>query len=565
MVAPLRYPPAEIRRLDRLLRVDCNRGANFGMVRFSKVACPAFGAVSRQRRTRFKDSAKNAVKLLVRPSKNRLERLLDRLDQRSCHRELSPRVEVVSEWAKATESTVETQTNHKTQAARGHIRHRGSASYVIVFASAVLALVMVGLCVLVLYQSRLDALERALATTTDLALMAERDIERNFELYDLSLRAVVEGVGRADVMALPTPLRNDVLFDRATTAKYIGSILVLDAAGNIVIDSGGDSPRKGNFADRTYFTIHRDHPDMGLYVSEPYTSRLRDGAPSIALTRRISYPDGSFAGVALLSIKLEYFRNLMAGLSLGPSGAISLINRNGTMVMRQPYDPKVPGRSISQASTFRQFLRAPEGSFTDQSSIDGTRRLYYFRNFPKLPLIITVAEGESDIYAAWKRRATTIGSLMVASAGTLVLLSFVLAAQLRRRMRAESELVLLARTDGLTGLNNRRTLGEILEREWRRARRAQGIFSLLFVDIDRFKAYNDAYGHQAGDDALAAVARCIGDTIRRPADSAARYGGKNSSWYCPRRPWREPSTSRRTSARQSAILRSNTRAANTVG
>ncbi|MGF6296762.1 diguanylate cyclase (GGDEF)-like protein [Paraburkholderia sp. WC7.3d] len=52
------------------------------------------------------------------------------------------------------------------------------------------------------------------------------------------------------------------------------------------------------------------------------------------------------------------------------------------------------------------------------------------------------------------------------------------------------------------------------------------MFSLLFVDIDRFKAYNDTYGHQAGDDALAAVARCIGDNIRRPADTAARYGGE---------------------------------------
>jgi diguanylate cyclase (GGDEF)-like protein len=93
-------------------------------------------------------------------------------------------------------------------------------------------------------------------------------------------------------------------------------------------------------------------------------------------------------------------------------------------------------------------------------------------------------------------------------------------------MRAESELILLARTDGLTGLNNRRTLGEILEREWRRARRTRSVFSLLFVDIDRFKAYNDTYGHQAGDDALTAVAKCIGENIRRPMDSAARYGGE---------------------------------------
>lgn len=196
------------------------------------------------------------------------------------------------------------------------------------------------------------------------------------------------------------------------------------------------------------------------------------------------------------------------------------------MIMRQPFDDKVIGRNISAASTFQQFLRNPQGSFVDQSSIDGVRRFYYFRNFPDLPLIIMVAEAEPDIYAAWHRRAFTIGTLMSALSIGFVAVSFLLGVQLRRRMRAESELQLLARTDSLTGLNNRRTLGEILDAEWRRARRTRTVFSLLFVDIDRFKAYNDTYGHQAGDDALSAVARCIGENIRRPADTAARYGGE---------------------------------------
>jgi len=137
-----------------------------------------------------------------------------------------------------------------------------------------------------------------------------------------------------------------------------------------------------------------------------------------------------------------------------------------------------------------------------------------------------VAEAEQDIYAAWRHRALTIGLLVAAFGAALIALSVLLSVQLRRRMRAESELVLLARTDGLTGLNNRRTFGVILEQEWRRAKRARSAFSLLFVDVDRFKAYNDTYGHQAGDDALAAVARCIGENIRRPGDIAARYGGE---------------------------------------
>jgi hypothetical protein len=393
---------------------------------------------------------------------------------------------------------------------RSFLLHSLSGPRVVLFACCTITLVVASLFAVVLYQSRQDALARARDTSRNVALVAQRDIERNFELYALSLDAVVEGLGKPEVMALPPALRSSILFDRAAAAKYLGSILVLNAAGDVVIDASSDVPRKGNFSDRDYFTVQRDNPGMGLYISAPFRSRLRGGSPSIALSRRLSREDGTFAGIVLMAINLQYFHELFAGLSLGSGGAISLIARNGAMVVRQPFDPKIIERDTSKASTFRRFGTAAEGSFFDTSSIDGVQRFYYFRNFPHLPLIIMVAQAEPDIYAAWRRRALTIGTLMGAFGVSFIALSFLLATQLRRRMRAEAELELLARTDSLTGLHNRRTLGEVLDREWRRARRTRSALSLLFVDIDRFKAYNDTYGHQAGDETLAAVARCIG-------------------------------------------------------
>jgi diguanylate cyclase (GGDEF)-like protein len=246
------------------------------------------------------------------------------------------------------------------------------------------------------------------------------------------------------------------------------------------------------------------------------------------MSRRISNPDGSFAGVAVLVIDLDYFHRLFEGLSLGAHGVMVLIGTDGIMIMRQPYSANNIGRDLSHAGAYLHFINsgAPEGSFFETASIDHVRRFYVFKRLAHLPLIVSVAEGEQDIYATWRRRAVTIGSLMVAFSLVFIGIAFLLAAQHRRRARAESELQLLARTDGLTGLRNRRTLGEVLEQEWRRARRMHSMFSLLFVDIDRFKAYNDTYGHQAGDDALTSVARCIEKNIRRPADTAARYGGE---------------------------------------
>ncbi|MDH6147151.1 diguanylate cyclase (GGDEF)-like protein [Paraburkholderia sp. WSM4179] len=405
-------------------------------------------------------------------------------------------------------------------------RRRLPAPHAILYGGIVTVVFMACLCATTLYQERLDALARASEASRNVALIAERDIERNFEMYALSLQAVVDGVSQPEVLALPAHLRRAVLFDRAATARYLGALLVLDASGNIVIDARGDIPRKGNYADRKYFTVQRDNPNAGLYVSKPFVSRLRGGSPSIALSRRLSNPNGTFAGIAEFSVNLQYFHDLLAGLSLGPHGSVALLDRDGVVIMRQPYGPGVPGGDISRTSMFRRFESEKEESYSESVSIDGVRRLYTFQKLPDLPLNIMVAEAEQDVYATWWPRALTIGSLMGAISGGFVALTFLLRTQLRHRMRAESELELLARTDGLTGLFNRRTLSELLDGAWRRARRSGNVFSLLFLDIDRFKAYNDTYGHQAGDDALRAVAWCIGENIRTPIDSAARYGGE---------------------------------------
>jgi len=87
--------------------------------------------------------------------------------------------------------------------------------------------------------------------------------------------------------------------------------------------------------------------------------------------------------------------------------------------------------------------------------------------------------------------------------------------------------------DGLTGIANRRYFDVALDRELRRAQRRGCELSLLLIDIDSFKAYNDHFGHQAGDTCLAAVAQALADNLKRPADVAARYGGEEFAAILP--------------------------------
>ncbi|CAM3735831.1 Phytochrome-like protein cph2 [Pseudomonas reidholzensis] len=91
----------------------------------------------------------------------------------------------------------------------------------------------------------------------------------------------------------------------------------------------------------------------------------------------------------------------------------------------------------------------------------------------------------------------------------------------------------LMNSDGLTGLSNRRHFDEYLELEWRRAMREQQQLSLLMIDVDYFKAYNDSFGHLAGDEALRQVAGAIRGSCSRPTDLPARYGGEEFALVLP--------------------------------
>src|SRR6185436_10272258 len=98
---------------------------------------------------------------------------------------------------------------------------------------------------------------------------------------------------------------------------------------------------------------------------------------------------------------------------------------------------------------------------------------------------------------------------------------------------ANRELQRLSSLDGLTGLTNRRRLDEFVETEWLRASRDASPLSVILIDIDYFKSYNDRYGHLAGDECLKRVAMALRNSFHRPGDLVARYGGEEFAAILP--------------------------------
>ena len=512
-----------------------------------------------------------------------------------------------------------------------------------------------------LYDLRQSTYAQAVSSETNLLNALSQDIARNVEIYDLSLQSVVTGLAEPGLSDLSARFQDLVLYDNAASAKYLGSILVLDRDGVVVRGSKADAIG-ADLGDREYFLAQKASPDRGLFISVPFTRRVTGSDDVIALSRSLKAPDGSFAGVVVGTMRLAYFRELFSKADLGRFGVINLLRTDGISLMRTPYDPSQVGRNLAKSDNFQRFLRSPSGTFDGKAAIDGVDRIYSFTHLGNLPLVMNVALAERDVFAVWRTKTVIIGFALVALCAMAGALAQMLKRQLRRTARTEealsrseaqyrffadhaqdvivrldrslrrtyvspavssmlgyapedllgrsfsalvhpedwpgvavlicasqskganteatyrlrhkaghhvwiearfsvvgddggfivvlrdigkrkaaeaqlealnAELARVARCDALTGLSNRRHFDEVLDSEWRRAKRDRSAISLLLLDIDRFKAYNDSYGHQGGDACLQAVSSVVAGGVRRPGDVAARYGGEELAIILP--------------------------------
>jgi len=390
-------------------------------------------------------------------------------------------------------------------------------------AAGMLMLSMLTVFAAVLYRERLDALAHARETSANLATIVERDLARNLELYSLSLQAMVDGYRQPAVMSLAPSLRDQVLFDRVTLARHISAAYLIDADGNVAVDLRGRSLNI-SVKDRDYFLAHSTLADTGLFLSKPHVSRIT-GQLNVAISRRVSGEQGEFLGVAVVAISIDYFRDLLDGLTLGSDAVTAIVRNDGSLLVRQPRS-EGGETSVGSNADFQLIQQSSSGSFVGASTVDHVRRLYVFKRVDDYPLAVVIAPAVHDVLYSWRIRALLLGGMMLFFASGFLLLSRRLAAELEGRRRAEQELKKLVGTDSLTGLLNRRALDTVLNRVWARASRTRQPIGLLFVDVDHFKTFNDHYGHPQGDAALVQVGQALRDCMRRPDDHAARYGGE---------------------------------------
>ena len=322
----------------------------------------------------------------------------------------------------------------------------------LILLALLLSLGIGGLFARSIWMLREEAWNNAERTNTNLVRALDRSIARTMEAFDQSLQGVVEGMTDPRVMALPLAMRNLALFDNSLRVQGVGSILVLDPAGNVVMDSEHAVPRKANFADRDYFKVFESGAHTGLYVGAPVRARL-SGLLSLPVSRAFYDSQGQLAGVVVGTIRLAHFQGLFEELNVGAGGALNLFRSDGVLVARYPYSEDVLGRSLAGTPTMRNMQAARSGTFTGRAALDKVERLYAFRHVGDYPLMVNVAQSVDSILAGWYRSAWLSGSFALVLMAACVGLAVLFARELGRRQEVGAQLQ-QAEHDLRTILNN---------------------------------------------------------------------------------------------------------------
>ena len=247
------------------------------------------------------------------------------------------------------------------------------------------------------------ALDVVLAETTSQA----------FSTVSMVLDRTVEDVG-SDQIATPADFRprlsgfdvHDCLKMRGAGIARVATLLMFDAAGDLVSHSKRWPTPAINIADRDYYRHARDVPGSQPYVSEPIQNKVT-GRWVVQVARRFDAKDGGFAGVIVGAIELEYFQDLYANMRLPEGYAAALWRRDGTLLARSPADVEVGHRYVTPALSIIQ-SGATYGTYHTEQASDGKARITAVHAARDFPVFVTTSMTRSAALADWRSMVTIV-------------------------------------------------------------------------------------------------------------------------------------------------------------
>lgn len=309
--------------------------------------------------------------------------------------------------------------------------------------------------------------------------------------------------------------------DRLKRISAVDSICAFDQAGRLLLSTAAECERAPQLE---WF---RPFPIMSNTIDQIGIPIQANGRHEwlIPILETWGGDAGAPRGTVVLTLRSSYLSSVYNNYDITGRSGISLYRADGVLLARFPEVNDRIGRNYGTTEAFRLALSRRAGTNAGTSPIDGVDRIRAFERVPNAPLTIFVAL-DVGMLPGWSP-----ATLAAFGALALLLVSvFLVSRHLDRHLATNSdrrqEMTVQARTDALTALPNRRAFDEAMAHEWQVARTNGTSLSMLLLDVDHFKAFNDTYGHLAGDACLRRVAVTLQQSTFETIGHLARFGGE---------------------------------------
>lgn len=384
-------------------------------------------------------------------------------------------------------------------------------------------------------------------TAVNLALSQARQAEDTFLQTEISLREIQRNIQQRPPGEVNADELSRIMREQRSRLPQLHGLFYYDPSGRWIAWSTGRSPAGVNNSDREYFAYHRLNGHNNIHIGPVIHSRST-GELVIPVSLRLNDRAGGFAGILLATVRVDYFRQFYNYYELDDKDVLVLMLADSTVLYARPMPDSYIGRNLSSSHLFQQMLmKSDRGSGEWNAALDGLPRVFGFVRSERYPLVVAAGFDKISLRENWLKSRLQDVILNAVLLAIMLAVGIWILRQVRINIRNQHELAHLrdelttinhtlqsmAMIDGLTGLANRRQFDLFLRDSLKRAFHSGKPVSLVMIDIDFFKQYNDAYGHVAGDQCLENVSAALRGMSLRGIGLTARYGGEEFALILP--------------------------------
>lgn len=300
--------------------------------------------------------------------------------------------------------------------------------------------------------------ERELENTVQLIA---RHFDQQFEDADVVAADLIGQINLQEITSpamfrerMSGPKTNQMLRDKISSVSYLGDIVIYDADGEIINWSRSQPLPKLNISSRAYFQTFKSNPMAEAVQLESVRSYLI-GKWTTIVARRLSLPDGTFVGALVRRIDPDSYQRYFASVALAEGAAISLFDREGTMLARYPHVETLVGTSYRNAPLMQKVLtQGGQHTLRVKSPVDGEERLGSAASLSHFPLVIVATNTTTAALADWRQQTGFMVTTATLSAAVIALILYLIIRQIVRQNREAQQRLEAERLRLDTALNN---------------------------------------------------------------------------------------------------------------